>query len=136
MIDVLPKVEEWSTDQSLSTSSYKEVWASAVSQTFPSSFFLALLETNSNRVWLKVEVNGEVVIEIELQDLDLNYKLGQDHAAAVADFLVVEYFNNKWRFLPHTAIRIEKGSKISFQLKSAQGSNKKLVRGMSYWGKP
>lgn len=136
-MDVFPTVADWTEDQSLNTETYTTVWESPA-VVLPASFYSALFKVNSSQIKVKIVANGHTICDHSLDDLISVYKLGQGHAAAVSDFILVEYQPSLWRFNPRMIIRIEKGDSISFQMKALTdgGQTKKLVNGVSYWGKP
>ena len=125
-----PVVSNWSPG-TFNTSAYGTGWESTQGTTNSHAFHRAVFQTNSNKLLLQVNVGGLTILDVDLQEIDQNFKLNCGNNDVL--FTIAEYQNNLWIYEPSSIIMFEAGETTAFKFKSKQG-NKQVLRGMSEWG--
>lgn len=85
-----------------------------------------ILQLNSDSFLLRVETDGNIVIDVDLSDLALNFGLDM-----VSDFSLRRYDIASWIFQPKQPLKADTNFKISLKGKIAA---LRISRGLVVWG--
>lgn len=126
------KIDNWSVpnDNLSLTDSYQDVY---LNSTPKSQIYQLGWMTNSEKVMVRLEIDGEQIFELDLESLEDNWKLkSSDSANASSEmFHLVAITNNGWLFRPPTILLVD--STFRVQMKRTSG-NRNLYRGKTVWG--
>jgi hypothetical protein len=125
--------DSWPNTPNEITNTYEVIWQTPTLN-FKADFYECIFQINHDQIWIKVEVDGQIVMDLYLDDLHDNYKLrsvGEDEAGATNSFSIQEYSSKRWRFKPPVPLTIDTSMKIYMR---SQSGTRRVERGMSVWG--
>lgn len=100
-----------------------------------SVFYGAIFQTNCDHMLFRLYINGELSMSVDLGELSSDYKLGHGggkNDATYSKWPLSSYFINRWILKPNPILV---NSSVYIQLKlDYHNSNKRLERGLTWWG--
>ena len=128
------RYEKWSIPQISLSNTFTTVWQKTQNDI---AFYSALFHISTDKMWIRVEVDGTEIMNCDIEELKDDFKLSSDGGsssgggASGARFGIREYASKRWEFMPLIPIRV--ATDITIQMRSHSG-NKTLYRGLSVWG--